>query len=211
MQRKRLSKNSEEDTRKTVNIGVLAVQGNFREHCSILNRLKVRNIEVRTKKDLEQCDGLIIPGGESTAISKLMKEEGIDQELKKSKLPVFGTCAGLILLAKNISDNGKKESHSIKLMDITVDRNYYGSQLDSFTSTIKFMKRRIKAVFIRAPKIINVGSAVIVLGKHNNDPVIVQENQYLGAAFHPELIGETKLHEYFVKIIEKYKSRNSQG
>ncbi len=183
-------------------IGVLAVQGDFREHKQVLNKLKVFVKEVRTRKDLVGCDGLIIPGGESTTIGKLLKQEGIDTELKQTKLPVFGTCAGAILLAKNLTN---KENHTLKFMDITLSRNYYGSQLDSFVKQVLFLDKKIQGAFIRAPKIEHVGKNVEIVGTFDHEPVIVRQQQYLAACFHPELIGETKVHEYFLKIMKEFR------
>lgn len=196
-------------------IGVLAVQGDFREHILILKKLKVMTKEVRTKKDLETCDGLIIPGGESTTISKLLKEEGIDLELKKTKIPIFGTCAGAILLANDLTS---KEKHTLGFMDITLSRNYYGSQLDSFVKPVLFLDKKIKGAFIRAPKIeaINKTKNIEVVGTVEDEsnksnyynkreiPVVVRQNQYLAACFHPELVGETKVHEYFLKMVKEF-------
>ncbi|MBI3032058.1 pyridoxal 5'-phosphate synthase glutaminase subunit PdxT [Candidatus Woesearchaeota archaeon] len=184
-------------------IGVLAVQGDFREHIAILSKFPVFIKQVRTKKDLTDCDGLIIPGGESTTISKLLKQEGIDNELQKTKLPIFGTCAGAILLAKDLTS---KEKHSLGLMDITLSRNYYGSQLDSFVKPVLFLNKKISGAFIRAPKIETVGSTIQVLGTlDEKTPVVVQQNQYLAACFHPELVGETKVHEYFLGMVKEFR------
>lgn len=183
-------------------IGVLAVQGDFREHILVLKKLKVLTKEVRAKKDLEICDGLIIPGGESTAISKLLKQEGIDQYLQKTGMPIFGTCAGAILLAKNLMS---KEKHTLQLMDITLSRNYYGSQLHSFVKPVLFLNKKIKGAFIRAPKIEHVGQQVQILGTLDNEPVVARQQQYLAACFHPELVGETKLHEYFLKMVKNFR------
>lgn len=166
-------------------VGVLALQGAFFEHVDILQKLGVQTSEVRTVKDLVGLDGLIIPGGESTTMNLLIGE--IKKAMKN--LPIFGTCAGAIILAQNF-------------MAIEVERNAYGSQLDSFEDDFQFDGHNIHGIFIRAPKIIKVGSKVEVLAKNfKNEIVLVREDRYLASTFHPELTEDTKIHEYFLEMI----------
>ncbi len=166
-------------------IGVLALQGAFFEHVEILEKLGVQTSEVRTVEDLAGLDGLIIPGGESTTMNLLIGE--IKKVMKK--LPIFGTCAGAIILAQNF-------------MDIEVERNAYGSQLDSFEDDFQFNGHNIHGIFIRAPKILKVGDGVEVLAKNSKDEIVlVREDRYLASTFHPELTEDTKIHEYFLDMI----------
>lgn len=167
-------------------IGVLALQGAFFEHIKILQKLNVETIEVRTVEDLIELDGLIIPGGESTTMNLLIGE--IKKQMKN--LPIFGTCAGAILLSQQ------------NLLNIEVERNAYGSQLDSFEDKFEFLGDKINGIFIRAPKILKVGPKVEILAKNSKgEIVLVKEGNYLAATFHPELSEDTKIHEYFLKMI----------
>lgn len=167
-------------------IGVLALQGAFIEHIKMLESLSVNVCEVRNKNDLKGLDGLIIPGGESTTMNLLIGQ--IKTAMKK--LPIFGTCAGAILLAQH------------GFIDMEVARNAYGSQLDSFEDDLSFEGRKFHGVFIRAPKIKKVGREVEILARNlNNEIVLVQQNKYLASTFHPELTNDTKIHEYFLKMI----------
>jgi len=167
-------------------IGVLALQGAFIEHIKMLELLGVQAIEVRKKNDLKNLDGLIIPGGESTTMNLLIGQ--IKSEMKK--LPIFGTCAGAILLAQH------------GFIDMEVERNAYGTQLDSFEDDLEFEGQKFHGVFIRAPKIKKVGKNVEVLVRNSDDEIVlVQQNNYLASTFHPELTKNTKIHEYFLKMI----------
>lgn len=176
-----------------VKIGILAIHGDVAEHATVLRKLKFEPIEVRAKKDFKNLDGLILPGGESTTIEKLAEKFALISEIKKfakTKKPIFGTCAGLILLAK------------FGLLDVKIARNFYGRQLDSFETKFKIpkiSKKKISVAFIRAPKILSVGKAVDVLAKFENTPVFIQQNNIFATSFHPEIFGETKIHEFIFK------------
>lgn len=170
-----------------LNIGVLALQGAFTEHINVLNKLKVQNAEVRSSKDLKFINGLIIPGGESTAMNLLL---GDIKDLIKN-LPVFGTCAGAIIMTQ------------LGLIDMEVERNAYGSQLNSFEDELNFNGQVINGVFIRAPKIKQTGKKVRILATNSlNEPVLVSQNKCLGSTFHPELTSNTKIHEYFLQLVK---------
>ncbi len=182
-------------------IGVLAIQGSVEEHLACLKKLNVETKEIRHVEDLKNIDGLIMPGGESTTISKLLKKYNLDKEIikrVKSGMPIYGTCAGLILLSKN-------NPHSLKLMNIEVDRNAYGSQLDSFETEILLEDQKIKisAIFIRAPIVTKVGDDVEILARHNNMPVLIREKNVLGSSFHPELTKSLEVYKIFLSILNK--------
>jgi 5'-phosphate synthase pdxT subunit len=193
---------------KAQKIGVLALQGGVAEHMkaseSAAQNLKIRCeiIEVRTKKDLHGLDGLIIPGGESTVHSKLLEREDMLAEMRKVR-KIFGTCAGMIMLAKKVEGKIKGQK-TLSLMDIEVSRNAYGTQLDSFEQGLDTGLGRINAVFIRAPRMKGIGRKVKVLAKLGNEPVAVYESapngrHYLACAFHPEL-STSKFHELFLSL-----------
>ena len=173
-------------------IGILDIQGSVEEHESALSKIaEVETIFVKTVDDLQNIQGLIIPGGESTTIGKLLKRFGLDLEIKKrvdSGMVVWGTCAGAILL----SDLG--------LIDVEIERNAYGSQLNSFETGLDFDNKKIPGVFIRAPKILEVGEGVEILSKHNNHPVAVKQKNILLTTFHPELTDSMVVHEYFINM-----------
>lgn len=181
-------------------IGVLSIQGSFQEHLNALTRLKVKTKEIRLPEDLAEVSALILPGGESTMISTLLKEYKLDQAIiKKAQqgMPIYGTCAGLILLAKNID-------YGLKLMEIEVSRNAYGRQLDSFTTKIDFIDRKkIEAVFIRAPKINKVGKNVEILAYCGQEIVMARQDNLLVSSFHPELTSDDTVFRYFLDIILK--------
>lgn len=185
-------------------IGILAVQGAFIEHKHMLDKLNIESFEIRHKKDLEQeMDGLILPGGESTVIGKLVKELELYVTLKQkieAGLPVLGTCAGLILLAEHISND---ERNYFGTLPITVKRNAYGRQLGSF-QTIEEVKNigRIPMTFIRAPYVEVIHKDVEILAKIDGAIVAVQYKNQLGVAFHPELTEDISLHKYFIGIVE---------
>ena len=193
---------------KSLNIGVLAFHGDVDEHINALRnaaknlRLNVDVILVRTKEALHQLDALILPGGESTTLQKLCEREEMFEEMKKIK-NIFGTCAGAILLSKTIYHKmaGQK---TLQLMNITIDRNAYGKQKDSFEQEIKTDLGKINAVFIRAPKIKSIGKQVKVLAKHKTEVLCCEQkvgsHYYLATAFHPELTS-TIFHEYFLKQV----------
>lgn len=188
-------------------IGVLALQGDFREHIATLNRIGIDSIEVRTNLDLENSDGLIIPGGESTVIANLAKSFSLLEPIRskiKSGLPVFGTCAGLILLAEEILD-GIEGQVGFGGLDVSVRRNAFGNQLDSFETELDFVgiaEPALRAAFIRAPIIERVGPKVEVLSSLNSGAIVaVRSEHILGVAFHPEISGEDRVHEYFMKMV----------
>jgi len=189
-------------------IGVLAAQGAFLEHIASLQRLGVEAFPVRLPRDLAQVDGLIIPGGESTSISKLMLDYNLVEEVKnlaKNGLPIFGTCAGLILLAKEITDGNRVEP--LRLMDIKVRRNAFGRQRESFEADLSIPALGAKpfhAVFIRAPIIEQIDSGVKVLAKLDNGPIVaVREGKLLASAFHPELTDDLRFHQYFLDMVSR--------
>lgn len=191
-----------------IRIGVLALQGGFAEHIQMLQSLKVDSFEIRKKEDLgKDIDGLIIPGGESTTIGKLLRDLDMYDELKKrieGGLPTFGTCAGMILLAKRIIDS---DSH-FGIMDIEVKRNAYGRQLGSFFTEAEFKGMpKIPMTFIRAPYIESVGSDVEVLSVVDGNIVAAQENNMLVTAYHPELNTDTKVHQYFIEQMVETKKQ----
>lgn len=185
-----------------MNIGVLAVQGAFIEHEKMLKRLGVGCFEIRKKSDLDRhIDGIIFPGGESTVMGKLLDDLDMTCIIKtniKNGMPVFGTCAGMIMLADKIE--GGEGAH-LGTMDMTVVRNAYGRQLGSFETVSEFGGKPIKMVFIRAPYIKSAGSGVEVLSKVEGKIVALRQGKQLATAFHPELTEDTAVHEYFIKMI----------
>ncbi len=183
-------------------IGVLAMQGDFHEHVALLRRLEVETCEVRAPEQLAACDGLIIPGGESTTIGKLIQAFDIEpalRELHESGRPIFGTCAGVILIAKDIVGS---DQWRLGILDCTVERNAYGRQVDSFETELKVegIDDLVHGVFIRAPVIAEARGDCRVLGTFNDRPVIVREGNLLGACFHPELTDELRIHQYFLEM-----------
>ncbi len=186
-------------------IGVLDIQGSVEEHFDALKSLKVEPVLVKKPEDFKGIKGLIIPGGESTTIGKLIKwfdlKKQIIEYAKKGR-PIWGTCAGAILLAKNIT--GKDQAESLKLMDITIERNAYGRQLDSFEAEIEFDGKIIPGIFIRAPKIVDVGKNVKVLTQYKGEIVAARENNFLVTNFHPELTEDLTVHKYFMEMCISY-------
>lgn len=186
-------------------IGVLAMQGDFKEHAIALEKLKVRPVEVRMPKDLKSISGLIIPGGESTTIGKLMIKYGLDKAIKqkaKKGMAVYGTCAGAILLAKDIIGNSQPK---LRLIDMSIERNAYGRQIESFEASleIKDFKKPFRAVFIRAPIIKKIGKNMEIMAKHEKEIVLVRKDKILVSTFHPELTDDTRVHEYFVQMCKE--------
>ena len=184
-------------------VGVVAVQGAFEEHCSALGKLGVSVKEIRSVSDLSQnIDGLIFPGGESTAQGKLLRESGLfDMILPiiKGGLPVYGTCAGMVLLAKRIENDERKH---FAVMDITVKRNAYGRQLGSFVTTGDFGNMgKIPMYFIRAPYISSVGKDVVVLSSESGAITAAREANMLVTSFHPEVTDDLTVHSYFLSMI----------
>ncbi len=189
---------------KNITVGVLALQGDYEAHKKQLQSLAVKAVEVRLEGDLKNLDALIIPGGETTTMDKLINRFKLRQPLInfcRSK-PVFGTCAGLIMLSKKIEDN-QSGVEPLGLLDIDVLRNGYGRQVFSFEDEINLNlgngKSQMAATFIRAPKITRTGPGVKVLGKFKNDPVLISQNKVLASSFHAELGQDTSLLRYFLK------------
>lgn len=183
-------------------IGILAVQGDFAAHAEMLAGMGVETVEVRTREDLEGCDGLILPGGESTTQLQFLQEEGLYEAIQKfaaDDKAVFGTCAGAILLATEVK-NPKQES--LGLLDMTVLRNGYGRQVHSdVVSGPSTMKREpLEMVFIRGPIIERVGPGVEVLAEYAGKPALVQKGRVMAAAFHPELTQDSTVHRHFLDI-----------
>jgi pyridoxal 5'-phosphate synthase pdxT subunit len=178
---------------KPLRIGVLAVQGNFREHAAMLRRLGAEVVEVRRPDQLAGLDGLVIPGGESTTFTRLMRLYGLDEALREFERPVFGTCAGMIVLDRN----------HLGLIDLEVRRNAFGRQVASFETDLELPddSRPLRAVFIRAPWIEEVGPDVEVLAEVDGHPVLARQGRFLVAAFHPELTDDTRLHELFLEEV----------
>ena len=176
-------------------IGVLAVQGNFREHVAMLRRLGADAVEVRRPDQLGGLDGLVIPGGESTTFTRLMRLYGLDEALREFERPVFGTCAGMIVLDRN----------HLGLIDLAVRRNAFGRQVASFETDLDVVGQDtpVRAVFIRAPWVDDVGPGVEVLAEVDGRPVLAREGRFLVAAFHPELTGDTRLHEQFLETVRE--------
>jgi 5'-phosphate synthase pdxT subunit len=182
-------------------IGVLAIQGDFEKHVAIIEKLAHEAVEVRTTAELHKTDGLIIPGGESTTFLKLINQSDLKDELiKYAQLhPIMGTCAGLILLAKDVDI---LSDASLNLIDIQVKRNAYGRQRESFIDTISISLNGTSCdftgVFIRAPKITKYSEDIKVLGHHEGDAVMVRNKNILVCTFHPELTEDTRIHKYFI-------------
>jgi 5'-phosphate synthase pdxT subunit len=178
-----------------VTIGVLAVQGNFREHAAMLRRLGADVVEVRLPEQLEGIDGLVIPGGESTAIVRLARLYGLDEAIRRFAGPVFGTCAGMIMLDRK----------HLGLMDIEVERNAYGRQAASFEADLELAGEQepLRGVFIRAPRLREVGPEVEVLAEHAGEPVLLRQGRFLVAAFHPELTDDTRVHKRFLELVKE--------
>ena len=174
-------------------VGVLAVQGNFREHASMLRSLGAEPVEVRKPEQLAGLDGLVIPGGESTTFMRLMELYGLDDAIRRFEGPVFGTCAGMIVLDR---------AH-LGLVDVAVRRNAFGRQVASFETdlVVDGLATPVRAVFIRAPWVEEVGPGVEVLAEVDGRPVLAREGRFLVASFHPELTDDTRLHELFLEAV----------
>jgi len=184
-------------------IGVLAIQGDYAAHARMLRHIGVDAIDVRRSNDLDATDGLIIPGGESTTMLRFIEEENLGASITdfaRQGKPIFGTCAGAILLAREVYNPAQA---SLGLIDIGVERNGYGRQVDSFIAEVEtaIKSGSLEAVFIRAPKIKRVGLAVEVLASLNGAPVLAQEGNILVATFHPELTEDTRVHSLFVEMV----------
>jgi len=183
-------------------IGILSLQGDFAAHRRVVESLTSDVVEVRTPADLEKCERLIMPGGESTTLGILLRLSGLDSaipERVRAGMPIWGTCMGMILLAKEIEGS---EQFRFGLMDITVRRNAFGSQLFSFERRLAFsgLEGDIPAVFIRAPVVTDAGADVQVLAKVDDQVVAVRQGNMLGTSFHTELTEDARVHEYFIRL-----------
>ena len=179
-------------------IGVLALQGAFREHAFALRRAGAEVVEVRLPADLDGLDGLVVPGGESTTITKLARIYGLDEAIRRFTEPILGTCAGMILLDRD----------HLGLVDLEVERNAYGRQVASFEADLELAGEAepFRGVFIRAPRVREVGEGVEVLAEHRGEPVLLRDGRVLVAAFHPELTDDPRVHERFLELVMEAKS-----
>lgn len=188
-------------------VGVLALQGAVAEHIRLIEQVGAEGVQIKRKEQLAEIDGLIIPGGESTTIGRLLRRFDLAPALKQfsiEKKPIFGTCAGMIIMAKHIDG---EESH-LGLMDIHVVRNAFGRQQESFEALlhVEGLDRQAQAVFIRAPLISSLGADVQVLAQHQGQIVAARQGHLLAVSFHPELTEDTGMHEYFLNMIRKQES-----
>lgn len=187
-------------------VGILSLQGDVREHSAALESAGATPVEVRYERELSDVDALVLPGGESTTIGKLLDRFALLEPLKeraRSGMPLYGTCAGAILLARDITGD-QDAPHRLGLMSITVRRNAYGRQVDSFETDLQIdgVGGPFRAVFIRAPSIEEVGDGVEVLASHRGAPVLVREGNLLASTFHPEVTGDNRVHELFVEMLK---------
>jgi pyridoxal 5'-phosphate synthase pdxT subunit len=176
-------------------IGVLALQGNFREHAAMLRRLGAEPVEVRKPEQLDGLDGLVIPGGESTTFMRLMRLYGLEEAIRRFEQPVLGTCAGLIVLDRD----------HLGLVDLEVARNAYGRQVFSFEADLDLAgeEKPLRGIFIRAPRVQKAGEEVEVLGELDGEPVLLRQGRFLVATFHPELTDDTRVHELFIDAVRE--------
>ena len=192
-------------------IGVLALQGDFELHIKMLEKAGAKTVEVRTTEHLEEVEGLIIPGGESTTVSKLLRRYGLDRAIsrryKEGTLAVYGTCMGLILVSREIRDY--PDIIRFGFLDVAVVRNAYGPQVESFEDMVPVSLSNgdkgfdFRAVFIRAPQIVEVGRGVKVHARHSGKPILVSQGRCLGGSFHPELTEDTRVHDFFIENFVK--------
>jgi len=192
-------------------IGILALQGDYEAHRKMLEeRLNVKTRLVRTKAEIDEVDGLIIPGGESTTMGKLMDRFGLDEKIRarvEGGMPIYGTCAGMIVLAKNIEGS---DQNRLGLLDVTIARNAFGRQVDSFEADIPISvlnNDSVRGVFIRAPYVLEMGEGVEVLGNYEDRTVAVKQGNVLAIAFHPELTDDPRMHALFVRMVQEFKSK----
>jgi len=188
-------------------IGVLALQGDFAKHLEVLERLGVQGVQVRLPEHLDRVDGLIIPGGESTTMGKLLGRFGLDAAIRgmaERGMPVFGTCAGMILLAKEIEGSDQPR---LGLIDMKVRRNAFGRQVNSFEVDLSVPElggEPVRGVFIRAPFVTEVGKGVQVMAKLDDGRIVmVRQGKHIAAAFHPELTDDSRVHEFFIRIVSE--------
>lgn len=187
-------------------VGVLALQGAFHAHLGMLHRIGVDSCSVRCPGDLEGVDAVVVPGGESTTMSMLMSSSGLLKPLRRfvaDSVPIFGTCAGMIVLASDIED-GRDDQIALGAIDITVQRNGYGRQLQSVETDIDVADgTSFHGIFIRAPRVTRVGEGVEVLALHRGDPVLLRQGSVLVASFHPELTDDPTIHEMFISSVHR--------
>jgi pyridoxal 5'-phosphate synthase pdxT subunit len=176
-------------------IGVLAVQGNVREHVAMLRRLGAEAVEVRKPAELDGLHGLVIPGGESTTFMRLMRLYGLDEAVRSFAAPIFGTCAGMIVL----------DREHLGLVDLAVNRNAYGRQVASFEADLRLAgeDEPLRGVFIRAPRVRDAGPEVEVFAHLDGEPVLVRQGRFLVASFHPELTADTRVHQLFLELVQE--------
>src|SRR6186997_1577024 len=176
-------------------VGVLALQGNFREHVAMLRRLGVDAVEIRKPEELEGLDGLVVPGGESTTFMRLMRLYGLDEALRRFQGPVLGTCAGMIVL----------DREHLGLVDVAVERNAYGRQVASFEADLELEgdDRPLRGIFIRAPRVREAAPEVEVLAELDGEPVALRQGRFIVTSFHPELTDDTRIHEKFLELIKE--------
>ena len=178
---------------RKLRIGVLALQGAFREHVQALRRAGAEVVEVRLPEQLDDVDGLVIPGGESTTMARLAGLYGLDDAIRSFGRPILGTCAGMILVDR---------AH-LGLADLEVARNAYGRQVASFEAELELDGEPLHGVFIRAPRVRDIGDGVEVLAELNGEPVLVRDGRFIVASFHPELTDDTRVHERFLQLVEE--------
>jgi 5'-phosphate synthase pdxT subunit len=176
-------------------IGILAVQGNVREHAAVLRKLGAETVEVRKPEQFAGLDGLVIPGGESTTIMRLIRLYGLEEAIRRFDRPMLGTCAGMIVL----------DRQHLNVLDLEVERNAYGRQVASFEADLELAgdDRPLRGVFIRAPRVADTGPGVEVLAELDGEPVLLQEGDTIVAAFHPELTDDTRIHERFLDLVRE--------
>jgi 5'-phosphate synthase pdxT subunit len=193
-------------------IGVLALQGDFAKHAEVLRSLGVEVQEVRKPQDLKDCEGLIIPGGESTVMLRQLDFIKMRDELLKfaHQKPLFGTCAGLILMSKHVQ---AFPLEPLQLLDVTLERNAFGRQIESFEAFVSLefapkQSQAFPAFFIRAPRIREIGKDVQVLAKLEEEPILVRQGHHLGSSFHPELTSDPQVHQYFIEMVRQCQKEN---
>jgi len=190
---------------RNITIGILGLQGAFQKHQQLLEKLSVPTIIVRYPAQLKQCDGLIIPGGESTTMTKLIRQMELFEPIADFSKPIFGTCAGAILLSDNSND---PRIDNFGKVPVTTIRNAYGRQVESFIQniTLDYNNTTFPAVFIRAPKFKNLDNSIEVLASLNDKPIFLKYKNIILTSFHPELTDDTRIHQYFIDIIVNYKN-----